>query len=241
MQTNAPDSIHLPGKPTSALNALKNGLFAAHDFIRLGERGEYDAFAAAFRDQLTPEGPLEDLFAAEIVSANWRLRRCRLVEEELSARYDIDPLEDDAGAKIQRSVDRARAHAHNVIRRALAELRKLQTERHIRTGLDLQDNYGVAEFPKITSALAKYGPKPAETGEPAQPGNPEDRNPWELDLNNPDHFAAFDKFILTSPLGRLPQHRDSFCNSDSGPAEPGPQPEDTGASEPGLNSPQKAA
>lgn len=146
------------GKAFSSRNALKHGLFATHDFIRLGERDEYDAFAAAFRDQLAPEGPLEELFVTEVIAANWRLRRCRLVEEDFSAKFDeIDPMQDVEGAKIQRSIDRARAQAHSTIRRALAEIRKLQTERRIRAELKMGQNRGIAEFPKILAALAKVG------------------------------------------------------------------------------------
>ena len=38
-------------------------------------------------------------------------------------------------------------------------------------------------------------------------------NPWDLDLDNPEHFAAFDRFIMTSPLGNPDLLKSiSFCN-----------------------------
>jgi hypothetical protein len=203
---NSSNDIHIPGKPgpntesgkaISSKNALKHGLFATHDFIRLGERDQYDAFAAAFRDQLTPEGPLEDLFTTEIIAANWRLHRCRLVEEELSAHYEIDPMQDEAGDKIQRSVDRARAQAQNTIRRALAEIRKLQTERHIRAELAAGDAYGAADFVNIIRAVEKYGIKP----DPAAP---------------PDSFCNDAPQTASQPA-----EEDSFCNAKPAPGPKG--------------------
>ena len=48
----------------------------------------------------------------------------------------LDPMEDDGGEKVQRSVDRARAQSHTIIRKSMAELRKLQTERATRRELE---------------------------------------------------------------------------------------------------------
>jgi uncharacterized protein YecA (UPF0149 family) len=45
---------------------------------------------------------------------------------------------DDLAEKKQVSVDRARAQSHNILRRSLAELRKLQTERTLREQADEQ-------------------------------------------------------------------------------------------------------
>ncbi len=61
--------------------------------------------------------------------ANWRLRRCGILEYDLARACDPAP---DAQTAIQKSIDRARAQSHNILRRSLAELRRLQTERHTR-------------------------------------------------------------------------------------------------------------
>jgi hypothetical protein len=84
-------------------------------------------------DELAPQGILEQTFATEIMGATWRLRRCRLVEESFTATAgpDSDPMVDEKTEKAQRSVDRARAQSHLILRRSLAELRKLQTNRSI--------------------------------------------------------------------------------------------------------------
>src|SRR5258707_961941 len=122
------------GKTRSSRNATKNGLFAAHDFIRAGETEEYTQTLISLMNQLSPDGVLEETFATEIMGATWRLRRCRLVEADFSCRTTLDPMlidpnGDNVISREQKSVDRARAQSHNILRRSLAELRKLQTGR----------------------------------------------------------------------------------------------------------------
>ena len=116
-------------QPTgSAANAIKHGLFTAQDFIREGEEDEYARTVKALWSELSPDGTLEEVFTTEIVGATWRLRRCRLVEEAFGAIEDLDfdPMMDERTEKQQRSVDRARAQSHLILRRSIAELTKLQ-------------------------------------------------------------------------------------------------------------------
>jgi len=116
-------------QPTgSAANAIKHGLFTAHDFIRDGEEDEYARTVKSLWSELSPDGTLEEVFTTEIVGATWRLRRCRLVEEAFGAidDLDFDPMMDERTEKQQRSVDRARAQSHLILRRSIAELTKLQ-------------------------------------------------------------------------------------------------------------------
>jgi hypothetical protein len=122
----------MPTESPSSQNALTHGLFAARDFIRQGEQPEYAEILQSVTAQLLPDGIIEQTFAAEIVGATWRLRRCRMVEQSLSADATLDPMTDEGLDKQQKSVDRARAQSHNILRRSLAELRKLQTERAAR-------------------------------------------------------------------------------------------------------------
>jgi hypothetical protein len=122
----------MPDESPSSQNALTYGLFAARDFIRKGEEPEYAEILQSVTAQLEPDGIIEQTFAAEIVGATWRLRRCRMVEQSLSQDAALDPMVDDALYKQQKSVDRARAQSHNILRRSLAELRKLQAERAAR-------------------------------------------------------------------------------------------------------------
>ncbi len=125
---------HGPTGPRSAQNATKHGLFTSNDFIRHGEEEDYAQTLTSLMHELTPDGTLEETFAKEILGATWRLRRCRLVEEAFSSIDDLnfDPMMDERTEKQQRSVDRARAQSHYILRRSIAELTKLQTERQLR-------------------------------------------------------------------------------------------------------------
>ncbi|MDE3197586.1 MAG: hypothetical protein KGN84_14645 [Acidobacteriota bacterium] len=127
----------LPANPPANRNAVKEGLYTRHAYIRPGEEAAFQQIIGEIYTDLQPEGALEELFAHEIAAATWRLRRCGLVEGNLAEQTLIDPMEDEAFEKKQRSIDRARAHAHNVIRRSLAELRRLQTERATRRELEI--------------------------------------------------------------------------------------------------------
>jgi hypothetical protein len=126
------------GKARSCQNATKIGLYTARDFILDGEEDEYiEGFNDLMRE-LDPQTSLEKLFATEIMSANWRLRRCRVIECSLA-------LQPEPDEKTQRSVDRARAQSHVIVRRSLNELRKLQTERAIRAHTKLPGISGLAD------------------------------------------------------------------------------------------------
>ncbi len=145
------------GKASSSQNALKTGLFAARDFIRPGEEDEYQTNYLALMHELDPRGILEQVFADEIMSANWRLRRCRIIEATFaiaSEAPEIAEPETEASDKTQRSVDRARAQSHAILRRSIAELRKLQTERAIRANIEsLSGMTGLVDSPKVLQAI----------------------------------------------------------------------------------------
>jgi len=117
------------GRQTSSQNAVAHGLFTLRDFVRPGEHEEYQRICSALRADLRPVGALEETFVMAITGAAWRLRRCSLVESEMSETFSIDPLCDEAGSRLQRSVDRARGQAFNILRHSTAELRRLRKDR----------------------------------------------------------------------------------------------------------------
>jgi hypothetical protein len=126
------------GKARVASNAISFGLFSVTDFVRPAEAPEYATFIAAWRKQLAATGPAEETIAVEITRAAWRLRRCALTESELAdpaADRQLDPLIDPATAPLQTAIDRAHTNAHSRLLRSMAELRRLQTERHFREAL----------------------------------------------------------------------------------------------------------
>jgi hypothetical protein len=124
-----------PGKATSSRNALTLGLFTMRDFVRPEENAEYDQLCNAFWRDLNPQDALEQTFVTAIVGATWRMRRCSLVESELATIFSHDPMlphnsnDDEAGQRTQTSVDRARAQAFSILRRATTELRRLKADR----------------------------------------------------------------------------------------------------------------
>jgi hypothetical protein len=120
------------GKQASSKNAITFGLFTQNDHVRPGEEDEYARFCDAFRRDLNPEGATEETLATLMVSASWRIRRCALVEAGLVPASDLDPMQDDSCSTLQNSVDRARSRAFNLFHRAMADLRRLQTDKRIR-------------------------------------------------------------------------------------------------------------
>jgi hypothetical protein len=121
-------------------NAVTFGLFTNRDFVLPNENEEYAALSSALRAELNPQGTLEETFATAILGATWRLRRCAAVEARMALAANeadaLDPMEaDEPTRRLQISIDRSRAQAHNLLRRSLTELRRLQTQRNIRVEL----------------------------------------------------------------------------------------------------------
>src|SRR5450631_2910732 len=122
------------GKAASSGNATKTGLFSTRDFIRPGEEAIYAELCDGIQRDLAPAGTFESNFAVEIRRAMWRLHRCAEIEaamlETCAATINNqetaipDPLQIEATARLQLSVDRARSQAHRIIYRCTAELRK---------------------------------------------------------------------------------------------------------------------
>jgi hypothetical protein len=147
------------GLAASSKNAITNGLYATHDFIRPGEEPLYDQLNDSLYDDLAPIGVLEINLVDEIRRAMWRLRRCGLVEERFSTLGTDDPMQVESQAKLQTSVDRARSQAHRLLHKCTAELRKLQTERVYRNesleeGTDLTA-FGICDLASIQARLSK--------------------------------------------------------------------------------------
>lgn len=72
------------GLSVSKMNALKHGILSRQVLVRglsLREsETELEALHQRFRDELLPEGPLEELLVDQIVTAHWRLRRALSAE-----------------------------------------------------------------------------------------------------------------------------------------------------------------
>ncbi len=159
------------GRAISSQNAVKSGLFAAHDFIGPGEQSIYAELENTLDSELAPAGTIEFNLVQEILSAMWRLRRCRVVEEALATQLAatvqrdtqagplVDPIQNDATAKLQLSVDRARSQANRLLHKCTFELRRLQTERHYRNevlpGGFLCEGLGICDFAEVVKGAGR--------------------------------------------------------------------------------------
>src|SRR5258708_25729568 len=121
------------GRTRSSQNALRFGLFSTKNCVQSEETEEYEALSNALWNNMRARGPVQEMFATEVVRAAWRLRRCAEVEATLAEKSTSgpvvsDPMLDEALLRTQTAVDRARAQAHGIMRRSLADLRRLQAE-----------------------------------------------------------------------------------------------------------------
>jgi hypothetical protein len=150
------------GRAISSRNATTFGLYATRDFVRSNEESDYRDLGEQLRTELAPVGLLENNLVDEIRRAMWRLGRCGEVEQSFVADHADpisipDPMRHETQAKLQLSVDRARALYQRLLHKCTAELRKLQTERQLRNesfeaGTDLS-HFGLCDWASIDKAL----------------------------------------------------------------------------------------
>jgi hypothetical protein len=149
--------ITAAGRANSSLNNLTTGLYTRHAFVKPEERELYHEFCTDLLLELKPDGPLEKILAADIVSAAWRLRRCDIAEAELG-----DPWDETTGEwreshdKARRSIERARTSAQNCMNKAMRELGKLQTRKQIGFELSGMENTALVDYKEITEAHIKH-------------------------------------------------------------------------------------
>jgi hypothetical protein len=188
------------GKARSSKNALTLGLFTMNDFVRDNEAEDYTKISTSLWSELAPEGTLEQNFTTEIVSATWRLRRCRMADEALGLISISDPMLNPATEKQQKSVDRARAHSHNALRRSIAELRALQTERTIRLHLDVLETIpGLTNTRQLLHALKVDNALNKDQKPAAQEEKPKEEDP----------AAILDALMAAADQQLCQQYRDS--------------------------------
>jgi len=86
------------GKAIAKYNALKHGLLAKEAVVTVGEGAEdpaqFEALSEDLKDQLRPEGTLEEMLVEKITVAYWRLRRAHRYEVGL-IRRELDTATDN--------------------------------------------------------------------------------------------------------------------------------------------------
>jgi hypothetical protein len=196
------------GKAISSQNALQTGLFAKQDFVLPDEQVEYSQTQLVLMNELSPQGILEQTFADEIMSANWRLRRCRLTEATLVMRSLEDAAFDEEKVdRKRRSIDRARAAAHSVLRRSMMELRRLQTERQIRLEVDETEFPGLTDTVKVLRAI-----EVAEADEYQQQPEPAPAPRKRITVADLENLMALADKKLCADVRS--EHPSSFCSTN---------------------------
>jgi hypothetical protein len=149
------------GRNRSSQNALRFGLFSTKNCVQPHETEEYEALSAALWNDMRPNGAMQELFATEVVRAAWRLRRCTEVESVLAEKTTgEDPMLDQELLRTQTAVDRARSQSHGIVRRSLAEIRRLQVESPAQPEI------------KTSAKRTESAPAPATSSEPESPAYP---------------------------------------------------------------------
>jgi hypothetical protein len=206
------------GKATSARNSTKHGLFAQRDFILEGEDEEYAQTFTALMTELSPGSVLEQTFATEIMGANWRLRRCGILEFDLARTADRAP---DAQDAILKSIDRARAQSHNILRRSLTELRKLQTERHARILMtpngEAPTDLGLTDTRHVVNSAVKTAAQSTQAIDPKRAAVEEEWRRTEEEINAFLEDSSFCKPAPTAAVTPQKPTPSSFCNPPATP------------------------
>lgn len=116
------------GKANSSQNARQHGLNS--HVILPADQPLFDALAAELRQAVQPQGILEETFFEQLLSARWNLLRVSRLQAELLHQSDgLDPLAHPETEKKANLYLRYQLRFEAAYRRALRELKALQTQR----------------------------------------------------------------------------------------------------------------
>jgi hypothetical protein len=129
------------GKSTSSRNATRSGIYAASVLITGEDPAELAALTRDYEDSCRPDGPRERAVVDTLIHTDWLIRRMRLLEtqdwnseldlihagaEDLT--YALLSAYDEISARLER-IQRRLTTLDRIYHRALAELRRLQSDR----------------------------------------------------------------------------------------------------------------
>lgn len=129
------------GKARSAQNSTRHGLNSQTVVLASESQEEYNELLSDFLRRYQPAGPVETDLVHEIAATRWRLRRIlrletaafdqvieRAIEENPEA-TESEALENLASSKTLSMLDRYEGRLRRGYERAVAELRRIQSER----------------------------------------------------------------------------------------------------------------
>ncbi|MBI5282091.1 MAG: hypothetical protein HY858_10445 [Candidatus Solibacter usitatus] len=141
----------IDGKARTAQNARKHGFTAATLHVSDDQRQEFETLQAGLIADTRPEGALENEIFRRLLIHAWNLRRIESFESQLIAETDPMAAGDDSNANKLDRFARYRRDLERSFYRALAELKKLQTQR----AALLQQNCSVVNIVYKTTPLAE--------------------------------------------------------------------------------------
>lgn len=139
------------GKARSSQNAARSGWFSRDLRVAEGKEQLYIEFEESWHRELSPEGLLELEAFTDFIRAAWHKREVIEAQNEVNVSSPSAFL-DEAG---RRQFDRLHRYERDFERRAkraVAELRRLQTERALRARLSAQANPGGTALPPLAGA-----------------------------------------------------------------------------------------
>jgi hypothetical protein len=163
-----------------------------NDAVEPADQGPYAELSASLQQELCPEGLMECVCAAQILRNIWRLQCCE-------RRADTP------------EIDKRRHRATNGLRRATADLRQLQTERHLRTQLE-SGLTGLASTKELVLVARAAATKPTN-GRANEPTEAEIR---EMEARIDQHLKKSDggsQQIDPTGAGNIPRNSPCPCKS----------------------------
>ena len=73
------------GKQASSQNHRRHGLSTANIIVLPNERPFFDQIEAELRNEIEPDGPLEDIAFRRLITATWQMEKCQQREAALIA------------------------------------------------------------------------------------------------------------------------------------------------------------
>ena len=127
------------GKERSARNAVRHGLTSAAAFLPNEDPQAYQDFCRKLIDDLRPKGALEEQLARALADTQWRLNRCRSIEQVILAAEPDRDREPSQYARFQRdqveALNKFSMYEQRLTRNfqtTLKQFRELQAQRHER-------------------------------------------------------------------------------------------------------------
>ncbi len=130
------------GKQASSQNNRQHGLSTANIIVSPEERPFFDQMEAELRDEILPDGPLEDFAFQRLITASWQIEKCRQKEAALRA-LELTEQNEANLEKVHRYYQRWEGSYNS----ALRQIRMFQTDRGLM-------GYATGQPPKSFSPLA---------------------------------------------------------------------------------------